>query len=702
MPHRNLFTDEMGCFSVQLDRKARNRQNLPPETKLGSYFPSPASSCSVSRRDFEVEPPVSRPSPGHPVSFKLTSPRSLADASPMRKYPNSHRGHEHPTKDGAVERCFSCGYCDERSAVVHSLPIASFVSEIEQGSAGTHLFPLPLPPSSFMSSSTSLNTCSDDASSHSVSSTGSESYPCAAVPSPSCSTPSLCANIKSCTNLLSLSSTADSYPAQRWCPSPLPLPPLCVNRPALREFSYEELAGACLNFAREFFIREGGTGPVYRAVLKRVPEEDSADVAVTRLIRGHLHSFKKWRFEVGSLARMSHPHLCNVFGFSGEDPSGPSSKLPGFERERLLVYEHTANGSLESLLYCRKGKGPLDWGTRLKIAMGAAKGLAYLHDRIPRQVIYKSFKTVNVQVDVNFNAKLSDYGFARTCGEPPISSPAPSLPMSDAYAAPETCISDQLSAKSNVWSFGIVLLELLTGRQNMDDFFPPDERNLLHWCRPYLLDSKRLYLIMDPELKGRYPTRTAKMVADLALQCLAEDPVARPSMRDVAASLCAIAGNNVIDGKVGSASATIQATNRGNHTNASNVARGSLDTSTNSNNYGSKFKLSKSHSLASVLASPARAFVGARDGNDSSEAHGHSQRARLRGFLSGEISKEACRSWARDHPALLGSYGFLSGEIGVQDKRSVLLRSPVSQDSYLPPPLGRSIASSSRQTPVSS
>lgn len=104
-----------------------------------------------------------------------------------------------------------------------------------------------------------------------------------------------------------------------------------------------------------------------------------------------MQSYKKWRAEVGSLARLSHPNICKVLGFSREDPSSSSDKIAGVQRERLLVYEHTSNGSLESLLYCRKGKAPLDWDTRVKIALGAAQGLAFLHDRLPRQVFFFQF-----------------------------------------------------------------------------------------------------------------------------------------------------------------------------------------------------------------------------------------------------------------------------------------------------------------------
>ncbi|MCO5593505.1 hypothetical protein L7F22_047519 [Adiantum nelumboides] len=690
----------MGCFSVQHERKSKYRQNAsvyPPPQSLTSEglscYPSPAPFCGASRHDFEFDTATSRPSPLHSASFQLTT----EGASLKTKQPNSYGDHDPFAEDPAVGRCSSYGYGDERFAVAHSSPSASFVEENEQGGAVAHLFPLPRPPATSMSSSTSLNTCSDDASSHSISSTGSSSSLTATVPFGTCATPA----------------RADSQPVRRWHPSPLPLPPPPQSSAVLREFSHEELAGACLNFAPEFFIREGGAGPVFRAVIKNIPEGTHTKVAITRLTQGLHYNLKEWKFEVASLSRLSHRHLCKVVGFSREDSAGPLDTVPGFTRERLLVYEHLANGSLESLLYGRKQKAPLDWGMRLKIAMGAAQGLAYLHDRRPRQVIFKSFKTLNIQADLNFDAKLSDYGFARNYRDKTLSNSTSSFAVLDAYVAPETRSLDELSTKSNVWSFGIVLLELLTGRQNMDDFFPPEERNLLHWCRPYLLDSKRLYLIMDPELKGRYPTGKAKMVADLALHCLSEDPIARPSMRDVAATLCSMVGGNVDDGKADyvPASAQESVADSRKRSESYNVANGTgrsrlIAAKENGNNYGSRFKLSKSHSLVSVLASPARVFVRSGEVSNSGEAHGRSQRTRLMGFLSGEMSKgSSCGSWARDHPVLSRSYGFLSGpEVGMmmQDNGSKLLRSPFSQDCYLPPPLGRSISSSRRLAPISS
>lgn len=410
--------------------------------------------------------------------------------------------------------------------------------------------------------------------------------------------------------------------------------------------------------------------------------------SVTRLIRVPVRSSKKWRSEVVSLARLSHPHLCKVLGFTGEDPMTPPDKTTGSERERLIVYEHTSNGSLDSLLYCRSGKPPLDWVTRVQIAMGAAKGLTYLHERRPRQVIYKSFRPINVQVDQSFNAKLSDYGFAKLGGDLSMSSPAHFLSVDDAYIAPETRMLNKLSTKSNVWSFGIVLLELLTGRQHMDGFFPPEERNLLQWCRPYLLDSKRLYLIMDPELKGRYPTRLAKVLADLALLCLAEDPEGRPSIRDVATSLCTHAHpqHEGADTKAVDDASNVGAKSRKKAVSCNNSANFTMSDASlgKSSCDGSAYningsKLSKSYCLASILASPARVFGGSARAIENTDIskHAHCQKMRVKGSISGEVSKEASRSLARYH-ALLSGYGFLLEEVGVKD--SGFTRTAVCQD----------------------
>eukprot|EP00250_Pteridium_aquilinum_P013128 c21148_g2_i1 orf=266-2347(+) len=690
----------MGCFPIhQGHHKAKHSRSSPSpssslghpslkilrELKLGS-FPSHVNSgyCNSSSisRIRSTRYPGTRQGPGipctraravlHNASAKLVShhPRALSLSSSSFSKAQQHCAQNR----GEGTSCH--GYGEGSSIISYSAPMPSPAMEDEERISNAHLFPLPLPPTA-----TPASTGSEDSSSQFVSSTGSgsSSSSSSSVPFSACSVSTFSHNFKSYNNPLGSHLTTENNPPESKVPTPLPslaqplpLPPVSNIGAPLREFSYDELAGACLNFAPEFFIRYGGAGCVFRATVGRnLDEEGAMDIAVTRLSRGHSHSYKKWRAEVGCLARFSHPNICKVLGFSREDPSTAPDKLTGLQRERLLVYEHTSNGSLESLLYCRKGRAPLDWATRCKIALGAAQGLAFLHDRTPRQIIYECFKTLNVQVDQSFNAKLSDYGFARSTRELPSCSPARSLTSDHAYAAPETQSRNEVSAKSNVWSFGIVLLELLTGRQNMDDFFVPEERNLLQWCRPYLLDPKRLYLVMDPELKGRYSTQKAKMVADLALQCLIEDPVARPSMRDIATSLLLhMPTSNQVVSKADQASAFNSIHSNGSHSSM-------------------KLRYPKSYNLASILASPARTFTPSSHSPNYSPAH--NSRTRFKGFLSGEITREASHSLAGcrgDHPFLSRS-GFLSGEIAVCAAEPH--RSPSSKDDF-GPPLGRSIS----------
>ncbi|KAH7284003.1 hypothetical protein KP509_34G035100 [Ceratopteris richardii] len=665
----------MGCFTVPHHRRSKCRQvpafpdlDFPncslDDVKQRSLFPSssPLRSRSRINTDYGTHS-LSSSSPFHSAPLENTT-----DSSPFRKYASYNGRFENLGDATGIGRSFTYGQGANNFVASHSSP-ASFPPESDEG-GHIHLFPLPLPPSVSASTTTSSTTCADDASLPSISSTGSGSL----LSAPSLSTSSCCVssvsstNSKSCNSSPGLSSTADSHP------SPLPLPPPPGSSRGLCEFSYDELAGACMNFAPEFFIREGGAGPVYRACLQK-HENGSMDLAVTRLIRGPSHSVKKWRSELGSIAWLSHPHLCKVIGFSGEDPPGPQERLQGFERERLLVYEHMSNGNLEDLLYCRKGKAPLGWGTRVKIALGAAQGLSYLHERTPRQIIYRTFRTINIQVDSKFNAKLSDYGFAFNSSECPSSSLDSSENLYDAYAAPETRSLGEFSAKSNVWSFGIVLLELLTGRQNMDDFFPPEERDLLQWCRPYLLDSKRLYLVMDPEMKGRYPTREAKMLADLALLCLAEDSMARPTMRNVSGSISRLVEANACQASMrpGPYKGTVSRLKSVHSRNSLQLkqglenARANHGANTYSGKYTDKFKISRSSSLASVLASPSRAFVGAGIGAEESIAP---QRPKMRSFLSGEIGKKSHSSRTGDYPPLPGPNRYLSGDSFLGDNKN--------------------------------
>ncbi|XP_038970980.1 probable serine/threonine-protein kinase PIX13 isoform X2 [Phoenix dactylifera] len=229
--------------------------------------------------------------------------------------------------------------------------------------------------------------------------------------------------------------------------------------------------------------------------------------------------------EVNFLGRLSHPNLVKLLGYCWED------------KELLLVYEFMARGSLENHLF-RRGAAfePLSWSLRLKIAIGAARGLAFLHTS-ERKVIYRDFKASNILLDSNYNPKLSDFGLAKlgpTGGESHVTT---RVMGTYGYAAPEYVATGHLYVKSDVYGFGVVLLEMLSGQRALDTNRPSEQHNLIDWGKPYLADRRKLARLMDPRLEGRYPSKGAFRAAQLTLKCLAGEPKNRPSMKEVLETL---------------------------------------------------------------------------------------------------------------------------------------------------------------------
>ncbi|KDP21871.1 hypothetical protein JCGZ_00658 [Jatropha curcas] len=300
---------------------------------------------------------------------------------------------------------------------------------------------------------------------------------------------------------------------------PLPLPPGGTHSGTLKIYSYDEIISACRNFSSDRCVSEGLSSTIYRASF--ADDTSSSKKFEASVIRLHSSSqgLKEFINEVNTLASLRHPNLCKLLGYHARDGS----------EQRMLVYERLYHGSLDRLLYGRSDGPPIDWNTRMKIALCAAQGLTFLHEEGPFQAMYNEFSTGNIHIDKDFSAKLSGYGCVGHIPETEI----PKSSVAVANLSVETLEKGLLTPKSNVWSFGIVLLELLTGRKNLDNRHPKEERNLVKWSRPFLADDCRLSLIMDPQLKGRFPVKAARTVADIALRCLQKDPLERPTMRTI-------------------------------------------------------------------------------------------------------------------------------------------------------------------------
>ncbi|XP_028082958.1 probable serine/threonine-protein kinase PIX13 [Camellia sinensis] len=304
-----------------------------------------------------------------------------------------------------------------------------------------------------------------------------------------------------------------------------------ITTPNLKMFTYAELKTATRNFRPDTVLGEGGFGRVFKGWVDEKTYAPSRvgvgmAVAVKKSSPDSSQGLKEWQAEVKILGKYSHPNLVKLLGYCWED------------KQFLLVYEHMQKGSLESHLF-RKGAEPVPWETRLKIAIGAARGLAFLHTT-EKQVIYRDFKASNILLDGDFNAKLSDFGLAKLGPVNGNSHVTTGVVGTYGYAAPEYMATGHLYVRSDVYGFGVVLLEILTGLRVLDMERPTGKHNLVEWARPSLPDKRKLKKIMDPKLSDHYPLQAAFQTAQLILKCLESDPKNRPSMEQVLESLTQI------------------------------------------------------------------------------------------------------------------------------------------------------------------
>ncbi|CAK9144182.1 unnamed protein product [Ilex paraguariensis] len=284
----------------------------------------------------------------------------------------------------------------------------------------------------------------------------------------------------------------------------------------LHVFTFEELRMITHSFSSSNFLGEGGFGPVHKGFIddKLRPGLKAQPVAVKVLDLDGFQGHREWLTEVIFLGQLRHPHLVKLIGYCCED------------EYRLLVYEYMPRGYSVSL----------PWSVRMKIALGAAKGLAFLH-QADKPVIYRDFKASNILLDSDYNAKLSDFGLATDGPEGDDTHVSTRVVGTEGYTAPEYLMTGHLTAASDVYSFGVLLLELLTGRRSLDENRPQREQNLAVWAKPQLKNLRKLNRIIDPRLEGQYCESGAQKAASLAYQCLSHQPKLRPTMSTVVDTL---------------------------------------------------------------------------------------------------------------------------------------------------------------------
>ncbi|RHN81022.1 putative protein kinase RLK-Pelle-Extensin family [Medicago truncatula] len=290
-----------------------------------------------------------------------------------------------------------------------------------------------------------------------------------------------------------------------------------------RFISYEDLREATNNFEPASVLGEGGFGRVFKGVLN-----DGTAVAIKRLTNGGQQGDKELLVEVEMLSRLHHRNLVKLVGYySNRDSS-----------QNLLCYELVPNGSLEAWLHGPLGINcSLDWDTRMKIALDAARGLAYLHEDSQPCVIHRDFKASNILLENNFHAKVADFGLAKLAPEGRVNYLSTRVMGTFGYVAPEYAMTGHLLVKSDVYSYGVVLLELLTGRKPVEMSQPTGQENLVTWARPILRVKEQLEELADPRLGGRYPKEDFFRVCTIAAACVAPEANQRPTMGEVVQSL---------------------------------------------------------------------------------------------------------------------------------------------------------------------
>nr|CAB3451890.1 unnamed protein product [Digitaria exilis]CAB3455650.1 unnamed protein product [Digitaria exilis] len=282
-------------------------------------------------------------------------------------------------------------------------------------------------------------------------------------------------------------------------PPPMPPPPLPMPVGLdTTAFSYEELVAATGGFSEANLLGQGGFGYVHRGVLPGSGKE----VAVKQLKAGSGQGEREFQAEVDTISRVHHRHLVALVGYCIDGA------------RRLLVYEFVPNSTLEHHLH-GKGRPVMEWTMRLRIALGAAKGFAYLHEECEPRIIHRDIKSANILLDNDFEAMVADFGLAKltSVNHTHVST---RVMGTFGYLAPEYASSGKLTEKSDVFSFGVMLLELLTGRRP-GDRSSYGQDGLVDWARqalPRALADGNYDELVDPRLDGDFdPTEAARLVA---------------------------------------------------------------------------------------------------------------------------------------------------------------------------------------------
>ncbi|KAF5466628.1 hypothetical protein F2P56_016538 [Juglans regia] len=288
----------------------------------------------------------------------------------------------------------------------------------------------------------------------------------------------------------------------------------------LQFFSFENISTATSNFATSSKLGEGGYGPVYKGILP-----DGQEVAIKRLSRNSRQGVEEFKNELMLIAKLQHTNLVRLVGCCIQ------------REEKMLIYEYMSNKSLDFFLFDPMKNNLLDWTKCFNIIQGIAQGLLYLHQFSRLKIVHRDLKASNILLDAEMNPKISDFGMARIFGKDESEAKTKRVVGTHGYMSPEYVLRGTFSAKSDVFSLGVLLLEIVSGKRN-NSFCHPEKGSSLVGYVWELWREGRCLEIADPAILGN--SRDAKEVLrciHVGLLCVQDSPTDRPSMSDVASML---------------------------------------------------------------------------------------------------------------------------------------------------------------------
>ncbi|XP_039144883.1 receptor protein kinase TMK1-like [Dioscorea cayenensis subsp. rotundata] len=282
------------------------------------------------------------------------------------------------------------------------------------------------------------------------------------------------------------------------------------------------------NFSEENVLGRGGFGTVYKGEL-----HDGTKIAVKRMESGVIgsHGLSEFQSEIAVLTKVRHRHLVSLLGYC----------LDG--NEKILVYEYMPKGTLSEHLFNWNTSGlrPLEWKKRLTIALDVARGVEYLHSLAHKSFIHRDLKPSNILLGDDMRAKVADFGLVRLAPDDTCASVATRLAGTFGYLAPECAVTGRITTKTDVFSFGAILMELITGRKALDESQTEEKRHLVTWFRNLQSNEEKLWNAIDPAIDlGMEIFPSVLKIAELAFHCCANKPHQRPDMSHVVTVLSSL------------------------------------------------------------------------------------------------------------------------------------------------------------------